>query len=403
VDVVGYFTGPSASSARAGLFLPVIPTRQFDTRDGNGRRLAAGSSVNLRYDQQPLALLGNLTITNGGDAGFATAGPADAPSVTTSSVNTTRAGQSIAAGVAVAHAAGTGVKFTNVRPAAHLIFDLTGVYVTDAGDFGSPTPSSVEIGPREDVSPFGDLAFTDLLARFPGANSTRAAVMTSDGAIHSFGQQDVSLPAASTIKSLVLGCTLTRFQDHGLAVLDAQTAGLVQRMISVSDNDATTSLVDKLGGLPALKACGSRFGATAITLSPNGWGVTQIPPESLVAILRNLLRPDSTVLDSNWIAQARTYMLSSNIAQGERWGVGAGLPSDATYWVKDGWWTTVPGDFRYPGTRINSVGMVEEGSKWWITAIQGDRYASQAEGIAATELIASTVNNNLERPNWPAS
>jgi len=116
-----------------------------------------------------------------------------------------------------------------------------------------------------------------------------------------------------------------------------------------------------------------------------------------VVILRNLLRPASTVLNDNWIAQARIYLLSSNIAPNERWGVGAGLPNDARYWVKDGWWTTGPGDFRYPGTRINSVGMVEEGSNWWITAIQGDRYVGQAEGIAATELIASTVNHDLEQ------
>jgi beta-lactamase class A len=214
--------------------------------------------------------------------------------------------------------------------------------------------------------------------------------------VHSFGQSDVDLPAASTIKALVLGCTLAGLQDRGSVQPDAATADLLHRMISVSDNDATTTLVDALGGAPALRPCANRFGASAITINPNGWGVTQVPPESFVRILRNLLRVDSTVLDAGWVAYARSLMLSSNIVSGERWGIGAGLPSGSTFWVKDGWWTTGPADFRYPGNRINSIGMIETSRDWWIIAIQGDRYASQQRGIAATELIATSVNRTLD-------
>jgi hypothetical protein len=394
VDVLGSFTNASAPSARAGLFVPVTPTRQFDTRDGGLGRLAAGSSVTISSADQPLAVAGNLTVTAGTQAGFATASPGALANLDTSTVDTDRPGQSVAAAVAVAHQPGAGVTFSTYGT-QHLIFDLSGEYVTESGSAGSTTPATLRVGPRETASPFAGLTPDGLLAAYPDASSTRAAVLTSDGVVHSFGQNDVDLPAASTVKALVLGCTLAGLQDRGTGQPDAATADLLHRMISVSDNDATTTLVDALGGSAALRPCAMRFGAGAITINPNGWGVTQISPESFVSILRNLLRPGGTVLDAKWVGIARSLMLSSNIAAGERWGIGAGRPAGSTYWVKDGWWTTAPADFRFPGNRINSIGMIESDTDWWIIAIQGDRYSSQARGIAVTELIARTVNQNL--------
>ena len=397
VDVLGAFTSSSSPPGRSGLFVALPPTRQFDTRNGRLARLAAGSSVTISYSDQPLAILGNLTMTDGTAAGFATATPGAATSLATSSVNTDRAAQSMAAAVAVAHAKGAGVTFTTFR-AGHLIFDLAGEYTTDAGGAGTTTPTTVLVGPREPPSssePFAGLDAAALVATSPDASSTRAAVMTSDGVVHTFGQTDVDLPAASTIKALVLGCTLAALQDRGASQPDPATSELLHRMISISDNTATTTLIDALGGSTALRPCAIRFGATAITINPNGWGVTQVPPESFVRILRNLLRPDSTVLDRRWVDLARTLMLSSNIALGERWGIGAGRPAGSTSWVKDGWWTTGPGDFRYPGNRISSIGMIETADNWWIIAIQGDRYTSQVHGIAITEQIATIVNHNL--------
>ncbi|MEO5724057.1 MAG: serine hydrolase, partial [Ilumatobacteraceae bacterium] len=393
VDVLGYFTGSSAPVARAGLFVPLVPTREFDTRE-TGNRLVAGGSITIRYALDPLAVLGNVVITDDRHAGFATVTPGASPSTATSSVNTDRANQSIAAAVVSAYIAGAGVTIST-QQAAHLVFDIAGVYVTESGDAPAPVPSSVSLGTRESVDPFAGLTPAGLLARYGDATSTHAAVMTSDGVIHSFGETDVALPTASTIKALVMGCTFARFQDRGRSTLDGSTQALVQAMISVSDNDATTSLVNALGGTSGLLACGRRFGATTMIMSDKGWGVTQISPESFVTILRNVLRPESSVLNAGWVTQARMMMNSSNIAPDERWGVGAGRPAGSTYWVKNGWWTTAPGDFRYPGSRINSVGMVESGNEWWIIAIQGDRYSSQYRGIGATQLIASTVNANL--------
>ncbi|MEO5900356.1 MAG: hypothetical protein ABIR68_09515 [Ilumatobacteraceae bacterium] len=393
VDVLGAFTNTSAPSARSGLYVPLSPTRQFDTRDGDVGRLAAGSSVTISFTDQPLAILGNLTMTHGTQAGFATASPGALSNLDTSTVDTDRPGESIAAAVAVAHRPGAGVTFSTYA-AGDLIFDLAGEYVTETGNAEQTTLATLRIGPRATTSPFDGLTTAGLLAGYPDASSTRAAVLTSDGVVHSFGQHDVDLPAASTVKALVLGCTLAGLQDRGADQPDAATAGLLHRMISISDNDATTTLVDALGGTAALRPCAIRFGAAAITINPNGWGVTQIPPESFVSILRNLLRPGGTVLDARWVDVARSLMLSSNIATGERWGIGAGRPVGSTYWVKDGWWTTAPADFRSPGTRINSIGMIEANSDWWIIAIQGDRYSSQQRGITVTELIARTVNHN---------
>ena len=33
VDLIGWFTGPSAASSADGLFVPISPTRRLDTRD----------------------------------------------------------------------------------------------------------------------------------------------------------------------------------------------------------------------------------------------------------------------------------------------------------------------------------------------------------------------------------
>jgi len=69
VDLVGWFTGPSAPAASTGLFAPVSPARVLDTREGHGaprRVVGPGGSVALTVPgaSGAVAAIANVTVTD---------------------------------------------------------------------------------------------------------------------------------------------------------------------------------------------------------------------------------------------------------------------------------------------------------------------------------------------------
>jgi glucose/arabinose dehydrogenase len=133
VDVVGYFTAPgSGAASRSGLFVPVVPRRMLDTRQG--AQPAAGSTTNLAVSGQQgvpavgvLAIVANATIVDATAAGFLTVYPQGQAVPNTSNLNGEN-GQTIAnhtttlvqkGGVALQSTVG-----------AHLLMDLAGWYTS---------------------------------------------------------------------------------------------------------------------------------------------------------------------------------------------------------------------------------------------------------------------------------
>lgn len=93
VDAVGYVTGPSAPASPEGMFVPVTPTRAFDSRPSGGP-LADGQTVLVSAAAAGVptsadAVMWNLTVVGAARRGFASGWAADAEPPSTSLLNWT--------------------------------------------------------------------------------------------------------------------------------------------------------------------------------------------------------------------------------------------------------------------------------------------------------------------------
>jgi hypothetical protein len=132
-DVVGFVTGPLATVAEAGLYVPVpSPIRLMDTRDGasGASRLAGGQWVRVGaggrsgIPANAAGLLGTLTMVGPSRPGFTTAWPDGVPMPPTSNVNAEQRGGAVAAGLLTGLGAGGFLLRSNVS--ADLVVDVAG-------------------------------------------------------------------------------------------------------------------------------------------------------------------------------------------------------------------------------------------------------------------------------------
>jgi sortase (surface protein transpeptidase) len=134
VDVVGWFTGATASADTAGLFVPTSPIRMLDTRIL--RTLAPWARSTYEFTTanptaQVSAVALNVTALNAWDPGFVTALPAGLPVPGASNLNLTGWQQVTAAHAIVAVSTRGAALYTSAG--AHLVADVAGWYL------GTPT------------------------------------------------------------------------------------------------------------------------------------------------------------------------------------------------------------------------------------------------------------------------
>jgi hypothetical protein len=137
-DVVGYMTGPAdpAGPSAAGLFVPITPTRVYDSRrerlrswNGWTRQFGLPSPINTRA--QAVAL--NLTVTSTlGSGGYLTLHPAQVPRREVSNLNFDGPGRTVA-NHAISRISERGLACYSFQP-GHVIADVTGWYT------GRPQP-----------------------------------------------------------------------------------------------------------------------------------------------------------------------------------------------------------------------------------------------------------------------
>jgi hypothetical protein len=134
VDLVGWFTGPSAQQSEVGLFVPVSPSRLLDSREAPlgalpGHNRTAEVPVASRFGLPATgvaAVVVNATATQTVAAGFFSLWPARTYRPNASSLNATRAGQTIANHVITPVSTG-GLAFYT-QNGAHLVVDIAGWY-----------------------------------------------------------------------------------------------------------------------------------------------------------------------------------------------------------------------------------------------------------------------------------
>jgi hypothetical protein len=134
IDLVGWFTGPSAMPSEVGLFVPVPPSRLLDSREpplgavpGHNRTAQVSVAGRAGLPASGIgAVVINATVTETVAQGFFSVWPAQTYRPTASSLNAMRAGQTIANHVITPISTG-GFSFYT-QNGAHLVVDIAGWY-----------------------------------------------------------------------------------------------------------------------------------------------------------------------------------------------------------------------------------------------------------------------------------
>ncbi|MEO6413098.1 MAG: hypothetical protein ABIO48_10985 [Pedococcus sp.] len=143
IDVAGWYTGASGATSTTGLFVPVTPTRLFDTRGDDPLSAGAARSWSIATGAPlPLRDVGaavlNVTAVQASSAGYVTVFPSGATRPVASSLNIERSGQVIPNLVTtslprVADPFRTGSAAFYASTQTHLVTDVFGWYL-------APTP-----------------------------------------------------------------------------------------------------------------------------------------------------------------------------------------------------------------------------------------------------------------------
>jgi uncharacterized protein YkwD len=145
VDVIGYFTGPSAAVSTDGLFSAFDPARMLDTRGagplGDGAPLPAGGGLELATGRGG-SMAYNITSVDAA-AGFVTAYPAGTQRPATSTVNSGGDGD-VVANFAITQMSDRGLGLYG-QMQTHVLVDAQGW-------FSGPTASSTT-GPPSNATP----------------------------------------------------------------------------------------------------------------------------------------------------------------------------------------------------------------------------------------------------------
>jgi hypothetical protein len=177
VDLMGYFTGPSADAGDDGLFVPVDPFRLVDSRqpagplggprlwDNGGRDFPVAEGALGAPAGGVAAIAVNATVTGTEDAGWVALAAAGVPVPGTSTVNYPAPQQTVANSAIVA-VSERGIQ-ARALASTHLVVDVTGWFTgTPADPVGDP-PTNPLPPPRK-VTVVGDSVLAGI--RWNGAS-----------------------------------------------------------------------------------------------------------------------------------------------------------------------------------------------------------------------------------------
>jgi Tol biopolymer transport system component len=149
-DVVGYFTDTTAPQSGQGLFVPITPDRQFDSRQPPPRNpLPADTITSIDVNDispDAIAIAGNLTATQAVQPGYLQLAAPPISARTSSNLNLSYPGQTIANAV-VSPVANGQLRLYNRNP-THELLDVTG-WFTSAVSSLPPSPTTTTTTPKK--------------------------------------------------------------------------------------------------------------------------------------------------------------------------------------------------------------------------------------------------------------
>ena len=250
------------------------------------------------------------------------------------------------------------------------------------------TGSAAAAGQRD---PFGSAAASYLSVR---AGTVLAAVYDlGTGRTWDLGQGQPQAEA-SIVKLDVLETLLAEHDQGDGTGLSAADRSLTEQMIEDSDNDAATSLWSQVGGPARIRSFNARAGLThtvpsACVVCPGfawpGWGLTTTTPDDQIALLRQLVAPNSLLTRAG-----RDYALSlmEDVTPSQRWGISGGVPAQVTVALKNGWLPLLGTDSDW---QVNSIGWVSGDGRDYLIAVLTTGNPSYQYGIDTIEALAAMV------------
>lgn len=192
--------------------------------------------------------------------------------------------------------------------------------------------------------------------------------------------------SASVVKATVLATLLWDNAKHNRYLTQRET-DLSTRMITKSDNDATTSLWKQLG-VGKVNAFLKAAGMTHTVPGSGGyWGLTQITAQDEQRLLTLLTEKNSVLSDS-----ARSYELGlmRKVVSSQRWGTPAGALTGTTVQVKNGWLQRAT-----HGWRVHSIGaFTGNGHDYTLTVLTQDN-KTMNDGVNTIQAVARAVHKDL--------
>ncbi|MCG7527091.1 class A beta-lactamase-related serine hydrolase [Streptomyces sp. OfavH-34-F] len=192
--------------------------------------------------------------------------------------------------------------------------------------------------------------------------------------------------SASIVKATVLATLLWDNAKTGRH-LTQREVDLSTKMITKSDNDATTALWKQLGVAKVnafLKAAGMTH---TVPGSGGYWGLTQITAQDQQRLL-SLLTSKNSVLTT----ASRSYELGlmKKVVSSQRWGTPAGALTGTTVQVKNGWLQRAT-----HGWRVHSIGaFTGNGHDYALTVLTQDN-KTMSDGVNTIQAVARAVHKDL--------
>ncbi|MFD3514718.1 serine hydrolase [Streptomyces sp. NPDC058657] len=192
--------------------------------------------------------------------------------------------------------------------------------------------------------------------------------------------------SASIVKVTVLSALMWDAQKTNRA-LSARERGLVDAMITKSDNNATSTLWRQLG----IGTINGFLRAAGIKYTKPGaggyWGLTQVNASEQSKLLGTITLHNNVLRDSS-----RAYILNrmAAVVPGQRWGTPAGAPGRAKVHVKNGWLPRASN-----GWRVHSLGaFTGQGHDYTITVLTHGNKTMQ-QGVDTIQAVSRAVHRDL--------
>lgn len=304
VDVVGWFTGPSAPPDSVGLFVPLAPTRVLDTR-ASGPRAHPGGTVELGAPAGAAAVVTNVTATRTDAAGFLTAQPAGTPRVEVSALNPTGFDTTVA-NLAVTAASTRGLAYYS-SSGLDLVVDLAGYFT------GDPVAASLPPAPNEPPPPTVLLVGDSSLAGVRWYRQSTAALQGFVAILDAESCRRMSTPSCVGRED--------RVPPNAVEAILAQRRWLDTVVVQVGYNDWFDDFPAMLADVTqAARARGARrvlwltYRDTGAASSPTARRAYAENNRALRAVAASGVHPDLVVADWNaYTASAAGWFVSDGV------------------------------------------------------------------------------------------